>query len=1101
MDVAAWLRDLGLERYAAAFAANDIDAQTLPTLTEADLAEIGVASVGHRRKLAVAIAALALRPEPVPPRPLVAADAERRQVSVLYCAMRAGAQSSPLQAEVLREAIKSFYDACTRIVAEFDGHLANFYGDCILAYFGWPRAHEDDAERAVRAGLAMVQQLRQPGARSESLWVHAGIATGEVVVGDLIREGPASEQSAVGLAPNLGARMLGVAKPWQVVIDEATRQLLPPSFAVQSLGRQVLKGISEPVEAHAVLGERAADSRFDARRARELAPMFGREHELALLLERWGQVQGGEGQAVLLVGEAGIGKSRLTSALLDGVAGQAHAAVRWQCSPYHSGSALWPVIQRVSRAAGLGEHDNTEQALDKLETTVGGAETAALYATLLGLDGEQRYGPLHMTPQMLRERTLELLVEQLFEMARQRPLLLMLEDAHWIDPTTLELLERCLERVDEARVLVVVTSRPDNLPKLVAHPSVTQLSLNRLSRSTVAALVAHMGGGRLNTQTVTTIVAQTDGVPLFVEELTKAVLETGEATIPASLQGSLIARLDRIPEVKEVAQIAACIGREFDLALVQAVAERPEAVHEALNKLADAELVFRRGERTNPKYTFKHALVQEAAYESLLRGKRQRIHARIVEALEAARKETPPEVLARHAEQAQQVDKAIGHWSRAGDDALAKSAYVEAAGFLGRAALMIQAQIDGGDRRAVELDLQLRLGQACISAHGFGADATKSAFLRARELLELNPNEAALGSSVHVQYGLWAWHVNRGEFKESLRLATEALAAVPPDGSGEARLCILRLVAVSHMYLGEFAQAGVHFEQALTLVDAASRGELTAWFAIDPGIAILYCFALALCLQGAVPRSGLLTARALDMGATLPQAGARAHLHLLCGLQAACGRDTSAVRHHMAALAALSDQHRLLMYGGYADVLRSFLPEVPKDEAVALCERGLGKLSAVGSRMFIPFFVAHLATLLAACERLREAVSAIDDALAESEQMSHGWCEAELWRVRGDLYLRQRQPDHVQAARSFERALAIARSQGAKLWELRAAASLARLWLDRGDRAMALELLAPVYDGFIQGFDTADMLEARALLAALGHLRSNVRGDERPPLR
>ena len=577
MNVAAWLRELGLERYVQAFEDHDVDAQTLRLLTEADLAEIGVVSVGHRRKLAGAIAALAgealAPPDVAPPR----VEAEQRQLSVLYCQMAGSAASSGprLDPEERRRMIQSFHKTCTRVVVDYDGHVANFYGDCVLAYFGWPRAHEDDAERAVRAGLALVRQIQAEDAGG-ALNARVGIATGSVVVGDLIREGPAQEQSAVGLAPNLAARVLGLAGPGQVVIDELTQRLLAPSFAVQPLGRHALKGIAQPVAAFAVSDERAVDSSFDARRGPDLAPMIGRDQELALLTERWAQAQGGEGQAVLLVGEASIGKSRITRALLDACAAQPLWRIHWQCSPYHTGSALWPVIQRLGRTAGLEVQDSAEAALDKLEALVGeNKEATALYATLLGLDGTQRYGPLEMTPQMLRERTMELLVEQLIERAEQRALLLVVEDAHWIDPTTLELIERCLERIASTRVLMLITSRPDNQPSLGAHPSVTRLSLNRLSRASVQAIVARLGGESLQAQTRAAIVAQTDGVPLFVEELTKAVLETGEAAIPASLHGSLMARLDRIPEVKEVAQIAACIGREFDQALVQAVAERP----------------------------------------------------------------------------------------------------------------------------------------------------------------------------------------------------------------------------------------------------------------------------------------------------------------------------------------------------------------------------------------------------------------------------------------------------------------------------------------------------------------------------------------------
>ena len=651
MDVATWLRELGLSQYGQIFEDNDVDAETLRHLTETDLIDLGAKSVGHRRKLAAAISALreqsptsAAAPGPgSPPAEL----AEQRLLTVLYCQM--ADSGAGIGAEALRGVVQRFHRSCTQVVAEYDGHIANFYGDCMLVYFGWPRAHEDDAERAVRTGLALVRRFQ---ASNDAIDARVGIATGPVVVGDLIREGPAQQQSAVGLTPNLAARVLSLAGPGQVVVDELTHQLTGRSFSLQSLGSHLLKGLARPVSAYAVAGEHAADSRFDARCGRDVTPMAGRDQELALLLERWTRVRSGEGQSVLLVGEAGIGKSRIAKALLDACAGQSHWLVRWQCSPYHTGSALWPVVQRLGREVGVRAQDTAEAVLAKVEALAGAdPEVQAVYATLLGLNGSQRYGPLEMKPRMLRERTLELLVEQLFEKAEQRPLLLLVEDAHWVDPTTLELIGRCLERIEHAPMLIVITSRPDNQPALTANPSVTRLSLNRLARASVEAIVARLGGQQVRPHTLATIVEQADGVPLFAEELTKAVLETGETAIPASLHGSLMARLDRVPEVKAIAQAAACIGREFDQALLEAVAEQPETVAPALERLVAAQLVFPRGGPTVRRFIFKHALLQEAARESMLRERRQATHARILAVLERS-PDTLPEILAHHAARA-----------------------------------------------------------------------------------------------------------------------------------------------------------------------------------------------------------------------------------------------------------------------------------------------------------------------------------------------------------------------------------------------------------------------------------------------------------------
>ncbi len=698
MDVSAWLRQLGLARYVEAFGRHDIDADRLATLTPEDLDDIGVRSVGHRRKLLEAIGELA----DMPAAP--ASMAERRQITVLYCDMVGStALSARIDPEDLRDIIHAYHSVCARQIERFDGHFANLIGDGVLAYFGWPRAHEDDVERAVLAAQAMLQAvdaLRTPA--GEAIRARVGIATGPVVVGDLIQGGPAQEQSAVGETPKLAAELQALAAPGQTVIDELTRRLLPVSFGVQPLDQHSIGGSAQAVAAYVVSHERATESRFEARKGSDLLPMVGRDQELALLWERWLQARGGEGEVVLLVGEAGIGKSRLARALLDACAAEPCERFVWQCSPYHTDSALWPVIQALSRGAGLLAQDSTDMALDKLEALSGhNKEVAALYAALLGLDGSRRYGPLDMAPQMLRERTLEVLAGRLRDIANERTLLLVVEDTHWIDPTTLELLERVLEKIDSARMLVLITSRPEKEPKLAAIPSVTHLSLNRLSRSSVEAIIARLGGNRLQVKTQATIVAQSDGVPLFVEELTKAVLETGEAAIPASLHGSLMARLDRIAEIKEVAQIAACIGREFEPAQVAVVARRPvQEMSMAIERLVAAGLVLRLRAGPPATYTFKHALLQDAAYESLLRGRRQQIHARILAALEDDPSGSPPDLLAHHAARAGLSRKAVDYWQQAGEAALSKSAYREAAGHFGKAFALIEARPEGGAARA-----------------------------------------------------------------------------------------------------------------------------------------------------------------------------------------------------------------------------------------------------------------------------------------------------------------------------------------------------------------------------------------------------------------
>ena len=1082
-SVSAWLGGLGLTEYVPAFAENDVDASTLPTLTETDLIEIGVTSVGHRRKLTEAIAILREGPLAAGSRAGLAqsgevpAQAEHRQISVLYSDMVGStALSARLDPEDYREVIRSFHQTCVRTVVEYDGWVANFIGDCVLAYFGWPRAHEDDPERAVRAGLAIVRAVANSGVK-----VRTGIATGLVVVGDLVRTGPAQEHSAVGATPTLAAWLQSLAEPGQVVMDELTHQLTP-TFAARALGAHEVQGLSQPMSAYGVIEEHQAESRFDSRKGAALAPMVGRDAELGLLLERWRRACGGEGHAVFMEGEAGIGKSRLVRALLDACAQQPHVVVRWQCSPYHGGSALWPVIQRLSRAAGLLELDSAEQALDKLEAAVDcGGEAGALYAKLLGLDGKERYGALQMSPPMLRERTLALLVAKLRDMAGQQPLLLLIEDAHWIDPSSLELVERCLEQIESARILALITSRPDNQPKLAACNSATRLSLNRLSRASSLDLIGRLGGVRLNPQTRATIVAQADGVPLFVEELTKAVLETGETAIPASLHGSLMARLDRVPETMEVAQIAACIGREFDLALVQAVAERPEAVHAALERLVAAELVFRRGDQANTRFAFKHALVQEAAYQSLLRSARRSIHGRILQSLEGVASRPAPEILAHHAERAQHGAKATEYWRKAGNAAVAKCAYAEAAGFFEAAVAQIQGQGGSADLQSLELDLHLRLGQARMAIQGMGSQAAGEAFEHAAQLSKVIVG--APSRIFEVQHWLWTYHFTRGSYRETDSFARQALASAQVERDDGLLQFAHRLVAESCMIRGEFVDADEHSQQAMALLKPQG-GPL---FGVPPDVT--YCHrSWLLQLRGQFEQSRCMLEQMRQSIAMPVPAVVKVHIELSCAMQCAFARNFAAMRKHAESVASVAERHRLTMHHAYASALQAWADledgRAPRTTLLSL-NTALAQLARTETRLLVPYLMAPIATALARCGEKQEAIQTIASALTACETTNQLWCYAELWRVRGELQLVGPDADCAEAARCFERALSDARQRGAKAWELHAAISSARLLKSQGQRDSAMDVLAPVYGTFTEGFDTIDLLEAKALLNEL----------------
>jgi class 3 adenylate cyclase len=674
MDVAAWLHGLGLERYEQAFRENEIDWDALPRLTAEDLKDLGVVLGGHRRKFLEAIAALggavpvaaATVASPDVPAPV---DAERRQLTVMFCDLVGStALSARLDPEDLREVIAAYHRAVAEIVARFDGFVAKYMGDGVLVYFGYPRAHEDDAERAVRAGLGVIDVVGRLDVKSTKLQARVGIATGLVVVGDLIGEGSAQEQSVVGETPNIAARLQGLAGPDAVVIAMGTRRLVGDLFEYRDLGAAEVKGIATPVPAWQVLRPSVLASRFEALRGAALSPLVGRDEEIDLLLRRWTRAKAGDGQIVLISGEPGIGKSRLIAALEERLHAEPHLRLRYFCSPYHQDSALFPFIDQLGRASGFARNDPPAAKVEKLVALLALAappeEDVAFLADLLSLPASERHPLPSLSPQRKKERTLEALIRQLEGLARRQPVVMIFEDAHWIDPTSRELLDLTIEHVRNLSVLLIVTFRPEFQPSWTGQPQVTMLALNRLDRHGRTVLIEQIAGDKaLPDEVIGRIADRTDGVPLFVEELTKSVLESGVplAGIPTTLHDSLMARLDRLATVRLVAQIGAAIGREFSYPLLRAVSRLPEDELEgALARLAASELLFQRGTPPDAVYSFKHALVQDAAHSSLLRSTRQQLHERIAEALAAHfpdLMENQPELLAQHYAEAGLIEK------------------------------------------------------------------------------------------------------------------------------------------------------------------------------------------------------------------------------------------------------------------------------------------------------------------------------------------------------------------------------------------------------------------------------------------------------------
>jgi predicted ATPase len=946
-----------------------------------------------------------------------------------------------------------------------------------------------------------------------ALQTRVGIATGLVVVGDLVGSGEAQERGIVGETPNLAARLQGIAEPNAVVIAEGTKKLLGTLFELEDLGPNDLKGIAGPVRAWAALRASTAESRFEALHASSLSALVGREEEIELLLRRWTRAKNSEGQVVLLSGEAGIGKSRLTAALLERLAPEPHTRLRYFCSPQHTDSALYPIISQTERAAGFVHDDNPKARLDKLDAllarTSTSAQDAALFSEMLSLPNDGRYPALALSSEQRRQRTLEALTAQMQALSRQNPVLMIFEDVHWADPTSLEAFGRVVDQLRSLRVLLIVTFRPEFEPPWIGRPHVTALTLNRLGAREIAAMIDGVTGNKpLPPNIRRDILERTDGIPLFIEEMTKAVLEAGSEedarrtvaaaptmAVPASLQASLMARLDRLGPAKQVAQIGAAIGREFSHALLAAVMRKPEAeLGPMLDRLIAAGLLFRQGVAPNASYLFKHALVQDAAYGTLLRDARRALQARIADTLEcqfAEIADSQPELLARHCTEAGLIEKAAGLWGKAGQRSVERSALVEAAAQFARALDQIATLSSTPALRREEIKLQVALITPLIHVKGYAASETKAAAERARLLIE---QTEGMGEPLEdplllfsVLYGFWVANYLAFNGDAVRDLAAQFLTLAEKQIATAPLMMGHRLMGTSLLFTGDIAEGRAHYDQAIALYDPVEHRLLSTRFGQDIRVAILSYRALALALLG-YPDAALTDAdRALEhardsgQAANLMYALIHASLvNVLCGhYEAANARADE--------LFTLADEKSSLFWKAGAMLARgdAFASKGSAPEAVETMTSGIAAWRATGSTMWLPWHMSHLASAYAGLGQFGEARCCIDEALSAIKTSKETWYAAEANRVAGEITLKSPGPDAAKAETYFEHALAIARKQQAKCWELRAAMSMARLWRDQGKRTEARDLLAPIYRWFTEGFDARDLKEAKALLEAL----------------
>lgn len=1110
MDVADWLRSQGLEQYEAAFRANAIDSSVLPNLTASDLKDIGVAAVGHRRRLLDAISALKAAATEAPTAHSFSAiegvgqgNAERRQVTVMFADLVGStALSTRMDPEDLREVLGAYHRCATDIVQRLDGFVAQYLGDGVLAYFGYPQAHEDDPERAARAGLELVESLRALKA-DVPLQARVGIATGIVVVGDLF--GPGGVHNIVGETPNLAARLQSMAEPNTVVIAESTRRLLGNLFELEDLGARELKGIEGPTHIWGVMRASSAEGRFEALHASRLTDLVGREQECGLLLQCWADARSGHGRVILLSGEAGIGKSRLTAELLQRLGGEQHVSVRYFCSPQHTDSALYPIIGQMERAAGLAHEDKPQMRLDKLDALLAQISTstqdAALFAQLLSLANDGRY-PLRdeLSPDRRRERTLDALVRQLQTLAGRDPVLIIFEDAHWADPTSLQVVARVVSQIRTLRLLLIVTCRPEFEPPWTGQPNVTALALERLTKREIDAMIERIAGdGVLAPSIRADIVERTDGVPLFAEEMTKAVLEAGSEgaaelvaaaipppAVPASLHASLIARLDRLGAAKEVAQVGAAIGREFAHGLLAAVARKPEReLRWALDRLVAAELLFQNGKPPHVSYQFKHALVQDAAYSTLLRASRRNLHARIADTLEQEfpeRVAVQPELLARHLTEAGRIEPAISSWLKAGQRAAACSADEEALRHLRRGLDMLAILPESTQKDRHELDLQLALGTPLAARHGYGAPPVRAARDRAIALCEKLDDTQRL---LPCLFGQFAFSLSSGMIPKALEYAERCQALAARTGERLPRLMADRAMGSVLLEMGRFEAARERLEQVVALHHAEQDRSLSTQFVTDPYASGLAFLALTLWALGFPDQATATREKAFAYAADLNHANTNAFVSMHAGAQLSeVLGNTEDARRHVDSL--MDNSHERLP--GWAPVVGRIMIGWAAGSAgglergATLMKTGIDAAGTIGG-IYWPHYYSLFAILQARLD-VQASASAIQkakDLIAESgEYLWH----ADVLRIEGELAPLLGKSEK-EAETHFTEAIEVARKQRARSFELRAATSLANLWATQGHRQDGYDLLAPVYGSFSEGFHTPDLTRARALLEKL----------------
>jgi class 3 adenylate cyclase/tetratricopeptide (TPR) repeat protein len=1119
-----WLGQIGLARYGDTLLENGIDFDVAQDLTESDLRSLGL-NLGDSRRLLQALSRLhqttgtsspgaaGAAVLEIAPTPSHGPTGERRQLTVMFCDLVGSTElAQRLDPEELDGVIRAYRRACTKVVAHYDGYVAQYLGDGLMVYFGWPGAHEDDAERCVRSALDIVQAVKNLGL-AEALAVHIGVATGPVVVGDASMGG-GDHGLAVGETPNLASRLQGLAGADEIVIGPATRRLVGDTFELFDLGVHPLKGIVPPVQAWRVQAVRRTEGRFDAAHGSlDLTELVGRDQELDQLLHHWERARSGEGQVVLLTGEPGIGKSRLTQALRERIKGERHKALRYQCSPFRLNSALYPVIEQAEFAACFARDDTPDQKLDKLEAVLVGtkaqrAESAPFFAALLSLPTD-RYPPVKLSPRRRKEKLFELLASQIEALSRLQPLLIVFEDTHWIDPTSQELLDAMVPQLRELPILLVLTYRPQYTPHGHGYAHVAKMELTGLSQHLGTELVGKVTQGKpLPPEVLEQIVARAGGIPLFIEELTKSLLESRllheeddryilleplpDRAIPDTLKALLTERLGRHAGVRELARIGACIGREFSHELLAAVSPyKGGEFEEELQRLVGTGLVFRRGTPPDASYTFKHALVQDAAYESLLKSKRPQLHAQIAHVLETALRDrvaNEPELLAHHHTEAGHLTEAIPLWRKAGESAMARVALQEAVACLQRGLAIVERLGPGDDHDILELSLREPLHSARLQWQGW---ASPEVGANAAAILRLAKNQDRPRSLLIGLWGMWINTITQGRVAEAPVWVDRLLAEGDKRGDIDLRILGHRAGLSSHFYLGELYEAHEQGRRALALYDESRAGRWIELVGNDVRTAVGVFSSQFMWMQGYPDTAARVSdqkdadARRLghpfDIGWALTWGAyvfdyRREPGELLERVREAHdhGSDQS-IPVLLKALVPIAEGLAMLRMGRLS-------------ESISSLRRGIGAWNASGGHLHIPYMKSALAEAEARQGDLDTGIRLIEECLEQIERP--GWQERvwlpEVLRLKGWMLVRQGR--HAEAETHLRASIDWARRQRAKSWELRSSTTLAELLAADGRPDNARELLEPIYSWFTsvnEGLETHDLKTARALLDEL----------------